>query len=288
MPWLFVWLYLFTFSFTFSVSGEEGPKPVQAELLANVAKIRAGDAFTVGVLLKIDTDWHIYWKNSGDSGLPTSVRLTFPDGFRVGPVLWPVPVSFSRSGGIIDYGYEKSVMLLSEVEAPSKLSHGSAIPIRAEVSWVSCEEICIPGGSNLEMTLPVGDSTQSANERLFNEWEKRLPVAADSLNSPFLARIKTNAGSQDKSFNFTVSLDWSLTPADVEWFPVAGRFFDVRNILVKTKGRQGIITFTAQLLPGQNLRSDVLETVVAYTNSKGERSGVNLPIQLEKANNPYN
>lgn len=242
----------------------------------------------VGVLLKIDTGWHIYWKNSGDTGLPTSLSLTFPDGFRAGPVLWPVPVSFSRSGGIIDYGYEKSVMLLSEVEAPSKLSHGSAIPVNAEVSWVSCEEICIPGGSNLEVTLPVGESTQSANERLFNEWEKRLPVDADSLNSPFLARIKTNAGSQDKSLNFTISLDWSLTPADVEWFPVAGRFFDVRNILVRTKGRQGIITFTAQLLPGQNLHSNVLETVVAYTNSKGERSGVTLPIQLEKANNPYN
>lgn len=286
MPWLFVLLYLFTF--TFSVRGEELPKSVQAELLANVAKIKAGDAFMVGVLLKIDTGWHIYWKNSGDTGLPTSLSLTFLDGFRAGPVLWPVPVSFSRSGGIIDYGYEKSVMLLSEVEAPSKLSHGSAIPVNAEVSWVSCEEICIAGVSNLGLTLPVGDSTHSANERLFNEWEKRLPVDADSPDSPFLARIKRNAGSQDKSLNFTVSLDWRLTPTDVEWFPVAGRFFDVRNILVRTKGRQGIITFTAELLPGQNLHSNVLETVVAYTNSKGERSGVNLPIQLEKANNPYN
>src|SRR4051812_46492308 len=52
---------------------------VKAQLLADVASVKPGEEFTLGVLLKIKPDWHIYWKYPGDAGLPTSVKWKLPD-----------------------------------------------------------------------------------------------------------------------------------------------------------------------------------------------------------------
>src|SRR5271168_3908009 len=85
---------------------------VQAELLANVSEIQPGKPFWLGVHFVIDPSWHIYWKNPGDAGLPTRVKLTLPDGFTAGPLQFPTPSRFEQPGGIVIYGYENSVTLL--------------------------------------------------------------------------------------------------------------------------------------------------------------------------------
>ncbi|NBS98820.1 MAG: protein-disulfide reductase, partial [Betaproteobacteria bacterium] len=43
---------------------------VEAELIADQAAVVPGRAFRLGLRLKHDTDWHTYWRNPGDSGLP--------------------------------------------------------------------------------------------------------------------------------------------------------------------------------------------------------------------------
>ncbi len=36
-------------------------------------------------------NWHVYWRNPGDSGLPPEVAWTLPAGFSAGPLQWPAP-----------------------------------------------------------------------------------------------------------------------------------------------------------------------------------------------------
>ncbi len=69
---------------------EAGEARVEAELLVDAAELRPGQVVRVGVLFKIDPGWHIYWRNSGESGLPTQIEYEF-DRARVGPLRWPVP-----------------------------------------------------------------------------------------------------------------------------------------------------------------------------------------------------
>lgn len=43
---------------------------VNTHLIAEVLSIQPGRLFSVGVFLELEKDWHTYWLNPGDSGLP--------------------------------------------------------------------------------------------------------------------------------------------------------------------------------------------------------------------------
>ena len=54
---------------------------VRAELLAWAPEgVEAGKPVWVGLQLAHQPEWHTYWKNSGDSGLPTLLEWTLPAG----------------------------------------------------------------------------------------------------------------------------------------------------------------------------------------------------------------
>ena len=52
----------------------------EVELVSGVDAVAAGEPFDLAVRMKTDPGWHVYWKNSGDSGLPVAVRWDLPDG----------------------------------------------------------------------------------------------------------------------------------------------------------------------------------------------------------------
>ena len=54
---------------------------VRAELLAHAPEGAApGKTVWLGLELRHIPHWHTYWKNAGDSGLPTTLNWTLPDG----------------------------------------------------------------------------------------------------------------------------------------------------------------------------------------------------------------
>ncbi|MBI5723486.1 MAG: redoxin domain-containing protein [Planctomycetes bacterium] len=152
--------------------------PVSARLVTDASAIESGRSFNVGVLFKIDPGWHIYWKNPGDAGLATSVKFILPEGFVVGKLRWPTPQMFRQSGDIVGYGYSGSVLLYASVIPPAGLKEGSTVPIKAEVDWLGCEKVCLPGEAAVEMALSVAAKAKADNAELFSEWmAKTDPVA---------------------------------------------------------------------------------------------------------------
>lgn len=47
---------------------------VTASLVSEVSEVKAGEPFWVGLRQQIRPHWHTYWKNPGDSGLPTEIN----------------------------------------------------------------------------------------------------------------------------------------------------------------------------------------------------------------------
>lgn len=254
---------------------------VQAELLVGVSGVKPGDTFELGVLFKIDPGWHIYWKNPGDSGLPTSITFNLPDGFATGKLNWPIPIKFTRPGNIVDFGYEDSLLLWTVVEAPHELNEDSAIPVHAEVSWLSCQEVCIPGQAKVELILPVAESAEIENSKLFSEWEKRLAVDFGPDTNPFVWRVERGMDDK-KSSAYTIFIDWDFIPGQVEWFPSPDSALEIDSTLLATEAKQTRITFNAKILTGQKLFLEVLESVVAYTDQEGKRKGINLVMRLNE------
>jgi DsbC/DsbD-like thiol-disulfide interchange protein len=81
-------------------------QPCHARLIASTASPVAGRPFYLGVLFTIDPNWHIYWKNAGDAGIPTRIRWKLPPGFSAGPIEFPTPRRFDLPGNIADFGYK--------------------------------------------------------------------------------------------------------------------------------------------------------------------------------------
>ena len=50
-----------------------------------------GQSVWVALDLRIKPGWHTYWRTPGDSGLPTTIKWTLPDGVTAGDIQWPVP-----------------------------------------------------------------------------------------------------------------------------------------------------------------------------------------------------
>ncbi len=154
--------------------------PVQAQLLADVAAVVPGQSFRLGIELRIEEKWHTYWAFSGDAGLPTEVEWQLPAGVVAGPLQWPLPNKFEEQGELVVYGYADEVLLMAEASAPTALAAGDTLHLAAEVSWLVCRELCIPGEASLVLALPVAAvGKPSAQQAQFDRYAARVPGALD-------------------------------------------------------------------------------------------------------------
>jgi DsbC/DsbD-like thiol-disulfide interchange protein len=158
---------------------------IEVSLLSEVESVQPGEPFTVGVYLQPEEGWHTYWQNSGDTGLPTRIAWTLPEGAAAGELQWPYPERADYQG-LTNYGFKRPSLLMAEVTPPVNLSDDS-FRVVASVSWLVCEEICIPGRTELDLTLPASRSfpADSANSDLFTATRAELPVPLDYESAIF-------------------------------------------------------------------------------------------------------
>ncbi|MEO6624623.1 MAG: protein-disulfide reductase DsbD domain-containing protein, partial [Burkholderiaceae bacterium] len=134
---------------------------VRAELLAHAPDgAEAGKTVWVGLQLTHKPQWHTYWKNSGDSGLPTELTWTLPEGVSAGAIAWPLPRKIPI-GNLANYGYEDTVLLpvpltITPAYKPSLLSSGMELKLKA--NWLVCKLECIPEEGSFVLTLPARSS----------------------------------------------------------------------------------------------------------------------------------
>ncbi|HJT45950.1 MAG TPA: protein-disulfide reductase DsbD domain-containing protein, partial [Chthoniobacterales bacterium] len=152
----------------------QGKELVKASLLADASAVVPGKPITVGVLLRMAPGWHTYWKYSGDAGLPTEIKWTLPSGWKAGDIQWPIPLKTIDPGDILTYGYQDEVLLLQEI-TPSQKIADAAVKLSAQVDWLVCEKICIPGGATLALDLPTSGSAEPKNTDLFARYRRLLP-----------------------------------------------------------------------------------------------------------------
>src|SRR5690606_21988590 len=138
---------------------------VEVQIIAERSVVQPGSTVWIGLEQTIIPHWHTYWLNPGDSGTPTRIDWTLPAGASAGPIQWPLPGRY-KQGSLTNYGYSGKTMLLSSIRIPDDAKPNSDFPIRAKVSWLVCEEICIPQQAELELTLKVAAKAGPANRKI--------------------------------------------------------------------------------------------------------------------------
>jgi thiol:disulfide interchange protein DsbD len=259
---------------------------VKAELLADVAAVKPGEEFTLGVRLTIKPKWHIYWKYPGDAGLPTTVKWKLPDATadaKQPELRFPLPVRFDQPGDVVGYGYKDEVLLTARVKAPQGAA-GSAKVFAADVAWLVCEDICIPGKATVKLSIPLAETTTPANQELFQKWVAQLPQPATAATASAAAvKDLQIEKTGDREFAAKVEAPAGQPVKDVQWFPLPPKGVGVEDAQTKSEGNRSILSFSLVPMPKDLLK---MQFLVTYTDSSGKRQGVEfdekLPTPLPK------
>ncbi len=202
---------------------------VDARLISDMASVKKGESFFLGVHLKMEDHWHTYWENPGFAGFPTTWKLESVPGLEVQDLRFPAPKEFDEDG-FVTYGYDEEALLTARAVYTGDAKE---ITIKGVVNWLECKEICVPGSQEVTLKLTVGESV-SANEDLFKKYLDQTPVPFDD-KAPFT--FKSTFTPTPEAWNG----DLVLKPknADIEsvvFFPLKNEEADFKEVKQNRNG----------------------------------------------------
>ena len=136
-----------------------------------LAGSRSGAKLLGGIAIQLQSGWHTYWRNPGDSGVPPRFDFSKSENVEAVTVLWPAPQKFDDGAGGVSLGYHDQVVLPLRIVAKSA---DKPITLRAAVDYAVCEKICIPVQANAELTFASVASTE----------DSALSAALDTVPKP--------------------------------------------------------------------------------------------------------
>jgi len=213
------WIALLLAGATFAAAAAH----TQARLLLAAQAARPGDTVLAGIRLQMDPEWHTYWKNSGASGIPTTLEWTLPAGVTAGAIQWPVPEKLTLDD-LTTYVYLDEVVLLVPFQISPDAKPGP-LELRAKAAWLECKETCLPGGAEISATLEVGaERKPSPDGELIAAWQKKLPQPGGKLSAQAAWEKPADGDTRP------LVLEWAATAAgEPDFFPQASDDFEVQG-----------------------------------------------------------
>jgi len=224
---------------------DEGRPRVRAHLLLHPDDAPDGPVLRAGVLFEPDPGWHLYWRNPGDSGLPTELSWDVERG-AAGPVAWPAPAAFveGEEDELTTYGYGGEVLLASHLDFGEGPAAGRRVAVDVDV--LVCHDECIPARLSLERPVAqvAGAEADFARER-FARAAARLPRQPASVGLDLAASWSQSGIRPGDVFRAAVDLLPCRTrpsggcPAGLAPVPVGPAFFpeqadwDLRVVAVR-------------------------------------------------------
>jgi len=257
-----VCLFLILVLSAFRLSYGEEEEPVQSELIPQIQSVKPGRPFWVAVRLKMKPGWHTYWRNPGESGIATTVKWDLPEGYKAGPLQWPYPDRFVVND-IVNYGYDEEVILVNLIKPP-KDEKNPHVTLSAQIRWLACEKICIPGKTNLPLRLPIRTKEPKANKiwnkELADVW-KKMPETSQ--------RWHVEASVRNEIFRLKVSPPPSMDGRfkEAEFFPYEYAVIDYKR-RQKFSSRKGHFRLDCPISPEADHRLSQLAGVLVYRQIK--------------------
>ena len=199
----------------------------------------------LGLQFQMLPGWKIYWRSPGDAGFPPNPSWVGSKNVAAVHVDWPTPVRFSVTG-LETLGYKNGVVLPLTVEP---FEPGKAVSIRAQVPYLTCEEVCIPYDARLTLDLPAGSESNSPETALIDRFASQVPVKGASTNlSVAVAKVDGVPGKQ--MLRIVASSAQPFTKPDLLIEGPAGfRFGKSRVQKLEANGKAGRAVLLASVSP---------------------------------------
>ena len=146
---------------------------MNVSLAAETMTVQPGTTLTLAFVMRPQRGWHGYWRNPGDAGAESRVTWRLPEGWRAGPLQYPVPHRLVALG-LMNYVYESDYALLVAINVPPEAEPGVVFPIDARLDYLICTtEICVPEVATV--TLQVTTGRPGARNAAFDQYRRALP-----------------------------------------------------------------------------------------------------------------
>lgn len=144
----------------------ESPAP------AGAAGLLAGPP--LGLEFRLAPGWKTYWRAPGDAGLPPEIDWSGSENLAEATILWPVPKRETLLG-FETFVYENRVVLpiLARAGDPAK-----PVRLRAQVSYLVCEVLCVPAEAKLELDLDAAPGKPTPQAGSIAGFYRRVPSRA--------------------------------------------------------------------------------------------------------------
>jgi thiol:disulfide interchange protein DsbD len=250
---------------------EKRERHVTARLLAGPIAIGAVRGRWVGVELRIQTGWHVYWKNPGDAGSPPVVAWTLPAGWHAGAIAWPVPQRIEVPP-LTGFGYENRVVL------PVLLTtSASAGVVRGRAEWVVCKLECVSEQDSV--MLKLGDAASA---------DVALSIAALPVDIPtgFAARVF----GADSGFALAARTGQRIDLASVDFFPADAGTLE-HSAKIEPALNDGVLTIRMVRSRYATRTPDRLRGLLVYRDGAESRAvhayNVDVPVAAETGTSPF-
>jgi thiol:disulfide interchange protein DsbD len=240
---------------------------VRAELVAHAPEgVAPGKPLWLGLKIDHQPHWHTYWKNPGDSGLPTSFEWTLPAGVAAGEIEWPTP-SRLPIGPLMNYGYEGTLLLPVAVTVPADF-RGESLAVALRADWLVCKDVCIPEGGDFVLTVPARAAT-AGHGALFAAARDAAPRA--------LPAARASAALEDNALVVKVAgLPAAWQGRELAFFPETGGVIE-HAAKPQTAWSGGEWTARVPLDPQRSEGPAVLPAVLV---AAGEPAGVRVEVAV--------
>ena len=220
----------------FSLSGGEAQRldtpQARVGLLVHAPDgVVPGSSFWAGLHIEHAPDWHTYWKNPGDSGLPTRMEWRLPTGWTVSDIHWPTPKRFPL-GDLANYGYDGDLLLPVRIHIPADWTVATE-RLHAEAHWLICRVECLPQQGRFVVDVRPGqtlasrpDLFEAALQAQPTEASGKVKASAEAGNGRLALRVaglpRPWQGQPVQAFPEDAGLirngaDWTQEWKDGEW-----------------------------------------------------------------------
>lgn len=147
-------------------AGEDGIAKFEL-LIGKVENLR----IEVALKVEIEYGWHIYYKDNGDFGIPTS--FSFNNKMFTVKTHWPKPklhIDRIEEDKFISWTYENVVVFPITIDL---LKNSNDTEFSLTVEYAVCKEICIPKKEEIRTKIKPNYFIDAKVSSLINEWNNK-------------------------------------------------------------------------------------------------------------------
>jgi len=174
---------------------------VKVTMITDKDIVTSNSDLNILIKLEMKDDWHTYWRNPGDAGLPTKINWKLPSGYKSKILAWTAPMKFSNKD-LLQYGYNNIAYIKAKIYPTNykkKITANNKFEIGIE--WLACKNLCVPELLNFNFYLPIQDK----DPVISNLWNNEIKIAEDRF--PKTNNFNAVYGYDNENFILNITSD---------------------------------------------------------------------------------